>query len=57
MEEETDKRNSKVMRIGLDMCELIIRVKKKFKDEYGFEPQSIEVTNVIAKRVNDNELF
>ena len=57
MDEETDKKNSKVMRIGLDMCELIIRVKKKFKDEYGFEPNPVEVTNIIAKRVNDNELF
>ena len=32
MDEETDKKNSKVMRIGLDMCELILRIKNKFKD-------------------------
>lgn len=52
-EKETNKR----MLIGLDMVELIMRVRKKFKEEYGFEPQIVEVTNVIAKRVNDNDLF
>lgn len=55
--EEDKKESNKRMLIGLDMVELIMRVKKKFKDEYGFEPQIIEVTNVIAKRVNDNALF
>ncbi len=55
--ENSKEENSKLMRVGLDMCELILRIKKKFKEEYGFEPKSVEVTNVIAKRVNDNELF
>ena len=54
---EEKKESNKRMLIGLDMVELIMRVKKKFKDEYGFEPQIVEVTNVIAKRVNDNNLF
>ncbi len=56
-EEENKKETNKRMLIGLDMVELIMRVRKKFKDEYGFEPQIVEVTNVIAKRVNDNDLF
>ncbi len=55
--ETIKEENSKVMRVGLDMCELILRVKKKFKEEYGFEPNPVEITNIIAKRVNDNELF
>jgi len=54
MEEEKE---NKTMLIGLDMVELIMRVQKKFKEEYGFKPKLIEVTNVIAKRVNDNDLF
>ena len=51
------KETNKRMLVGLDMVELIMRVRKKFKEEYGFEPQIVEVTNVIAKRVNDNDLF
>ncbi len=59
MEEEIEnkKETNKRMLVGLDMVELIMRVRKKFKEEYGFEPQIVEVTNVIAKRVNDNDLF
>ncbi len=56
-EETRNKKDSNVMRIGLDMVELIMRVRKKFKDTYGFEPKTIEVSNIIAKRVNDNDLF
>ncbi|MCH7851113.1 MAG: hypothetical protein IH845_05715 [Nanoarchaeota archaeon] len=54
---ENKKETNKRMLVGLDMVELIMRVRKKFKEEYGFEPQIVEVTNVIAKRVNDNDLF
>ncbi|KKN17069.1 hypothetical protein LCGC14_0969470 [marine sediment metagenome] len=52
-----DKNINKRMLVGLDMVELIMRVREKFKKEYGFKPQIVEVTNVIAKRVNDNKLF
>ena len=59
MEEEKKEngKSNKIMLVGLDMVELVMRVRNKFKEEYGFEPQIVEVTNVIAKRVNDNNLF
>ena len=59
MEEEKEKSNetNKVVGIGLDMLELIKRVRKNFKLEYGFEPSIVHITNLIAKRVNDNNLF
>ena len=52
-----EKETNKVIGIGLDMLELINRIKKKFKDEYGFEPSMVHITNLIAKRVDDNNLF
>ena len=52
-----EEKENKTMLIGLDMVELIMRVQKNFEEEYDFKPKLIEVTNVIAKRVNDNNLF
>lgn len=43
--------------IGLDMLELIIRVKEKFKKEYNIEPSTREITNLIAQRVNEYGIF
>jgi|TARA_Y100000310_G_scaffold289130_1_gene315303 hypothetical protein len=43
--------------IGLDMLELIDRVREKFKQEYNFKPSTLEITNLIAKRVNESNLF
>ncbi len=53
----TDEKNHKVIPVGLDMLDLIKIVKEKFKEEYGFYPTIIDVTNLIAKRANDNKLF
>ena len=61
MEEDKEKkdkeRNFKLIAAGIDMLSLIEQVKKKFQDEYGFEPSIIDVTNLIAKRVFENKLF
>ncbi len=54
MEEE---KNHKVIPVGLDMLALIETVKSKFKEEYGFQPTIIDVTNLIAKRVSASKLF
>ena len=56
-ENNNKEKNFKSIAVGLDMLSLIERVKKKFKDEYSFEPSIIDVTNLIAKRVFENELF
>lgn len=45
------------MAVGLDMVDLIKLVKKRFEEEYGFEPRITDVTNMIAKRVIENKLF
>lgn len=47
----------KMIATGFDMIELIEFVKKKFKDEYNFEPDNIKITNLIAQRVKENKLF
>lgn len=61
MDEENNKEqkdNNKIrIFIGIDMLELINRVKEKFAEEYGFKPNIIDVTNLIAKRVNEQNLF
>ncbi len=61
MVEEKDKKakeeTHKVMAVGLDMLELIRRVRNNFKVEYGFKPSIVHITNLIAKRVDDNKLF
>ena len=54
---EEKEKNFKSIAVGLDMLSLIEKVKKKFKEEYGFNPSIIDVTNLIAKRVFENELF
>lgn len=55
--EEDKKKTHKVIAVGNDMIELIEAVGEKFKEEYGFAPQQIEITNIIAKRVVENKLF
>ena len=59
MEEEKQPKEetNKVVGIGLNMLELIQRVRKKFESEYGFKPSVVHITNLIAKRVDDNNLF
>lgn len=42
---------------GIDMLELITRVKEKFEKEYNFTPSTREITNLIAQRVNENDIF
>ena len=62
MEEENNnvegkEKNFKSIAVGLDMLSLIEKVKEKFEKEYGFKPNIIDVTNLIAKRAFENELF
>ena len=61
MEEEKNKeqKQSNKIRIfiGIEMLELINRVKENFGKEYGFKPNIIDITNLIATRVNENDLF
>jgi len=57
MEENKEDKNWKIMAVGLDMVDLIKLVKKRFEEEYGFEPRITDVTNMIAKRVIENKLF
>ena len=54
---EGKEKNYKLMAVGIDMLSLINHVKEKFKKEYGFDPAIIDVTNLIAKRVFDANLF
>jgi hypothetical protein len=39
------------------MLDLIDFVKKRFEEEYHFEPNNVKVTNLIAERVKENKLF
>lgn len=57
VKEEPKEKNHKLMAVGIDMLNLINHVKEKFKKEYGFDPSIIDVTNLIAKRAFENELF
>ncbi len=54
---EEKEKNFKSIAVGLDMLSLIEKVKKKFNEEYSIKPSIIDVTNLIAKRVFENELF
>lgn len=56
--EEEKKEDNKIrIFIGIDMLELINRVRENFEKQYGFKPHIIDITNLIAKRVNENDLF
>ena len=63
MEEENkntdDKKeeNYEIKAVGKDLARLIDIVEEKFKKEYGFSPSIIDITNVIAKRVIEANLF
>lgn len=43
--------------IGIEMDELIKKVEEKFKGEYGFSPSIIDITNLIARRALEGNLF
>lgn len=59
VEEKPEKKeeNYEIKAVGKDMAKLIEIVEKKFKDEYGFSPSIIDVTNLIAKRVIEANMF
>lgn len=57
MEEKKEKEPFEMKPVGKKMVELIAYVKKRFMEEYGFEPSIISTTNIIAKRVMDKRLF
>ena len=57
MDEEKNKDGNKRIFIGINMLELINRVRKNFEEQYGFKPNIIDITNLIAKRVDENNLF
>ena len=51
------KENFAIKAIGNDMINLIEKIMEKFYGEYGFKPSIIDVTNLIAKRSIENNLF
>ena len=57
MDEEEKKDGNKRIFVGINMLELIDRVRKNFEEQYGFKPNIIDITNLIAKRVDENNLF
>lgn len=57
MEKNKDTLKTEVKRIGEDMAKLIRHIEKRFADEYGFSPDIVDITNLIAKRVFDSKLF
>ena len=57
MDEEEKKDGNKRIFVGINMLELINRVRKNFEEQYGFKPNIIDITNLIAKRVDENNLF
>ena len=57
MGENNKEETNKVIGVGLDMLELIERIRKKFESEYGFKPPIVHITNLIARRVDENSLF
>ncbi len=54
---ENKKDNYEIKAVGKDMAELIKIVEDKFIEQYGFSPSIIDVTNLIAKRVVEANLF
>ena len=56
-ESKKKEENYKIIAVGTKMISLINKVKEKFKEEYGFEPTIINVTDLIARRVFENKLF
>lgn len=56
--EKKSKANEyKIMAIGKELVDLISIVEEKFGEEYGFKPNIIDITNLIARRVIANKLF
>ena len=51
------EKNYKIMAIGKEMANLISIVEEKFEEEYGFKPNIIDTTDLIARRVIENKLF
>lgn len=43
--------------IGKDMIDLIEYVGESFEEQYGLKPTIIDITNLIARRVKENNLF
>ena len=56
-EKKTIEKNHKIMPIGNEMVKLIEFVEDKFEKEYGLKPNRVEISNLIAKRVLESELF
>jgi hypothetical protein len=54
---EVKIKNFKVGAVGLEMEELIKYVQERFNEEYGFKPDRVKITNLIAQRVKQNKLF
>ncbi|MHA1482092.1 MAG: hypothetical protein ACTSQA_01475 [Candidatus Heimdallarchaeaceae archaeon] len=46
-----------VIAVGMDLVKLIEQISTNFEEEYGFKPTKIKVTNLIAKRSWENNLF
>lgn len=53
----TTEKNYKTIPIGKDMVELIKLIEDKFEKEYGFKPDGVKITNLIARRVMESGLF
>lgn len=43
--------------IGKELVILIEKIKQKFYKEYHFYPSTVDITNMIAQRVNEHNLF
>jgi len=54
---EKKQENFKIIPVGNDMIDLINKIKGNFFKEYQFHPTSVDITNLIASRVKDNNLF
>ena len=49
--------NYKIIAVGLTMISLTKLVEDKFEKEYGFKPNMVDITDLIARRVINNKLF
>ena len=56
-DEEIKGKNYVKRAVGKDMNDLILKIEEKFKEEYGFSPSIIHITNLIAMRVKEANLF
>ncbi len=54
---KTNDKNYKNTSMGKEMVALIDLVAKQFEEKYGLKPNNVEISNLIARRVIEHNLF